>query len=118
MALLPAAQENTALNALFTTSTTYYLSLHSASPGTTGANELSGGSYARQVIQFAAASGGQKASSDSQSYSGLSGPPTVGWVGVWTALTAGTFLGAMPTNTSITAAAISFATGAVIATVS
>ena len=40
MARLPAAQENTAIAAIFVpTSTTYYLSLNTADPGTTGANE-------------------------------------------------------------------------------
>lgn len=35
-----------------------YYSVHTASPGGTGANEASGGSYARQLSTFSAASAG------------------------------------------------------------
>ena len=58
MALLSVASENTAIAAVFVPSTTYYLSLHSATPGQTGTSEISGGSYARQGITFGSASGG------------------------------------------------------------
>lgn len=118
MADLPAAQANAMLNAAFVPTTTYYLSLHSGNPGTTGANELSGGSYARQVVVFAAASGGSQSSSDSQSFTGLSGPPTVPYFGVWSALSSGTYLGGGPLTTPITAAAISFNSGGITLTVS
>ena len=35
------------------------MSLHTADPGTTGANEVTGGSYARQTISYGAADTGQ-----------------------------------------------------------
>lgn len=35
-------------------------SLHTAFPGVTGANEVTGGSYARKTVSFAAASGGSR----------------------------------------------------------
>ncbi|GIU80191.1 MAG: hypothetical protein KatS3mg005_3429 [Bryobacteraceae bacterium] len=38
---------------------TLNVSLHTADPGVTGANEVAGGSYSRVVCTFAAASGGQ-----------------------------------------------------------
>lgn len=112
MADLPIAGQNAALNAIVTTGTTYYLSLHTADPGLTGANELSGGSYARQAIIFAAASGGAKASTDAQSFTGLSGPPTVTFFGIWSASTSGTFE-CGGTCAPVTAAAITAAIGAI-----
>lgn len=57
------------------------VSAHSAFPGTTGANELSGGVYARAAPTLAAASGGTR------TISALSiavpGGSTVRWVGTW-----------------------------------
>ena len=35
------------------------MSLHTADPGTTGANEVTGGSYARQQVAYGSASAGQ-----------------------------------------------------------
>ena len=35
------------------------MSLHSADPGTTGANEVTGGSYARKQVAYGSASAGQ-----------------------------------------------------------
>ena len=99
MARLPAAQENAALDAMFVTSTTYYLALNTTDPGTTGAGEVTGGSYARQAITFAAASGGSKASSSGQTFTGM--PAEAGgipYASLWTAATAGTFLGGLTTT--------------------
>lgn len=42
-----------------------YISLHTADPGTTGSNELSGGSYSRSTASFPAASNGQSSNSAS-----------------------------------------------------
>ena len=59
------------------------LSLHTAFPGQTGANEVTGGSYARQTVTFGAASAGTR------SMSAAANVPvpavTVAWVGVWNA---------------------------------
>jgi hypothetical protein len=62
------AGKNLMLDALRGTSPTVaiaYASLHSASPGDTGTNEVTGGSpaYARKAITIAAASGGEVAAS-------------------------------------------------------
>lgn len=96
MARLPAAQENAALDAMFVTSTTYYLSFNTADPGTTGASEWTGG---RQSITFAAASGGSKASNTAQTFTSI--PAEAGglpYFSIWTASTAGTYLGGGTTS--------------------
>lgn len=124
MADLTTANADTMLNAApCVPSTTYYLSLHTASPGTTGANEVSGGSYARQAITFGSASAGSQASTDSQSFAGMpsesGGTP---YFGVWSAASGGTFecggstsglSGAIASGTTIT-----FSTGDVTLTLS
>lgn len=93
MADLPSAGATTMLNAApCPTGTTYYLSLHTADPGTTGANEVTGGSYARQAITFPTATSGSQASTNSQSFTGM--PAEAGgtpYLGIWSALTGGTF---------------------------
>ena len=52
----PTATKNAALNGITIT----HASLHSAYPGVTGANEISGGSYARKAVTINGASGGQR----------------------------------------------------------
>lgn len=60
-----------------------YLALMTTLPtGTTAGVEVTGGSYARQAITFAAASGGQSASSNAQTFPAASSSysgPVVGW---------------------------------------
>jgi hypothetical protein len=58
------------------------VSLHSASPSTTGANELSGGSYARKSASWAASASGEKALS-SQIVFDVPAGATVAYVGFW-----------------------------------
>jgi hypothetical protein len=67
-----------------------YMSLHTDYPGTTQANEVAGGSpaYARKAITFASASGGSKASSNSQVFDVPAGT-SVKWIGYSTASTSG-----------------------------
>lgn len=73
---------------------TTYVSLHTGSPGTTGANEVAGGSpaYARKSISFSAASGGSKSSS-SQPVLDVPAGTTVTHLGLWDAVSSGNFLG-------------------------
>lgn len=68
-----------------------FLSLHSADPGTNGANELTGGSpaYGRQSITWGSASGG--VITGSATFDVPAGV-TVAYVGAWTGETGGTFL--------------------------
>lgn len=56
-------------------------SLHTGFPGTTGANEVTGGSYARQAPSLGAASGEVRTAS-SNTWS-VPGGTTVRWVGYW-----------------------------------
>jgi hypothetical protein len=69
------------------------LSLHTAY-STTGANEVTGGSYARQTVTWAAAASRSKASSGNVDLQVPAGT-TVAWIGVWNS-TGTTFRGMFP----------------------
>jgi len=90
---------------------TPFLSLHDGDPGTTGANEIAGGSYIRQAISMAAAATGAITSDADITFADM---PAVGGsgvthVGVWTANTDGTFLkGGALTSAKIVNAGDSF----------
>ena len=77
--------------------TTAYVSLHTADPGNTGASEVSGGAYARQgPIAFTNAGSQPTVASNSAilTYPAATAAwGTIGWFGVWTALSGGTFQG-------------------------
>lgn len=115
MARIPTAQLNAAVAAWLVPGTTYYASLHSADPGTTGANELTGGSYARQAVVFGAASGGQVANNAALSWPNAGTTP-VTHVGFWTAATGGTYLGGLAVAAPATANPITAAAGALTPT--
>lgn len=68
-----------------------FLSAHTAAPGETGANEVTGGTYARKAVTLAAASAGSKAISGSVVFDIPAGT-TVTHIGCFTAVTAGTFI--------------------------
>lgn len=72
-----------------------HMSLHSAYPGDTGANELAGGSYARQANTWNAAASGSKDNSNTPSFN-VPAASTVAFIGFWSALTVGTFYGSAP----------------------
>jgi hypothetical protein len=76
---------------------TAFVSLHTADPGTTGASEVSGGAYARQgPITFANAGSEPTVASNSAILTfpaATASWGTIGWFGIWTAATAGTFQG-------------------------
>lgn len=69
-----------------------YISLHSSDPAGDGANEISGGSYARQTLmQFTQAKNGEKASSKDLMFEDM--PKTaVTHIGVWDKPTGGNLL--------------------------
>lgn len=115
MAEFPVATLNAAVAAALIPGTTYYLSLHSADPGTTGASELSGGTYARQALVFGAASGGVVANNAAIT-SPNAGSVSVTYVGVWSASTAGTYRNGLAMGSPVTAASIAFAIGAITVT--
>jgi hypothetical protein len=122
MALLPNAQIAAGLDAQFVAGTVYYLSLHTATTGTTGAAEVTGGSYVRQAITFAATSGATKISSGADAAQSFTGMPAEAggcpYAGVWTLATGGTFLGGLTTSGLSGAisvgATITFAAGATV----
>ena len=91
MALNETAK-NLMLDAL--TAVAVYVSAHSADPGATGTNELAGGSpaYARKSITWNAASSAN-ADSSNQPVFDIEAGDTVAYVGLWSAVTAGTFYG-------------------------
>lgn len=88
---LSVASRNALLNHLASLVT--YVSLHTGAPGDSGANELSGGSpsYARKAITWNTASGGTLDSSNAPVFDVPAS--TINNVGMWTAITAGTFHG-------------------------
>lgn len=85
---IPVSTKNAALNGI----TIGSVGLHSAYPGATGANELSGGSYARQTATFGAASGGLRSLSSTLTFSGLP-VTTVRWLSFWNGTV---FMGSVP----------------------
>ncbi len=71
-----------------------YGSLHTADPGDTGANEVTGGTpaYARKAVTIGAASAGAIAATNQPVFD-VPGGTTVTHVGFWSAVSGGTFLG-------------------------
>lgn len=82
-----------ARNSMIAAEGTTHISAHTAYSAT-GANEVTGGSpaYARKAVSFGAPSAGVKALSASVTFDIPTGT-TVRYIGRWTAITAGTFLG-------------------------
>lgn len=71
-----------------------YASLHTASPGTTGVNEVTGGSpaYARKSITWNSASSGNLDNNANPVFD-VPASTTVSHFGLWSAVTTGTFYG-------------------------
>jgi|ERR1019366_761257 hypothetical protein len=117
MSDVSTAMADAAQNAIFATSTNYYLSLHTGDPAATGANE---GSEGRQAIQFGASSTGTQASTTAQVWASAVGG-TYPYFGIWSAASSGTYKrgGALTSTISPPAAAsITFAIGAITLTAS
>lgn len=81
-------------NTSYTSPTTVYLGLYTSDPTDAGSGtEVSGGSYARQAISFAAASSGSSASNADITFPQATGSwGTVGYVGILDQLTTGNLL--------------------------
>jgi hypothetical protein len=92
---------NTAKNSMLQAIGITHVSLHDGYPGTTGLNEISGGTpaYARKAITFAAAASGSKAAS-TQPLLDVPAGKTIRYVGFWDAVSAGNFLGCVPNGGS------------------
>jgi len=71
--------------------TAAWMSLHTADPGLTGADEVTGGSYGRQSTAFDAASSGATANSAQEEFTAMPAC-SITHVGLWDAETTGNFL--------------------------
>lgn len=92
-----------ALGAVRTAQT--HLSLHTAYPGDSGANETSGGSpaYARKAVTWGAVGGTPPSFDVSASVTGfdVAAGVTIKWIGAFTASSGGTFKGCSPAGTTL-----------------
>lgn len=81
---------NSALTKIVTTNAAKYISLHTASPGTTGANELTGGSpaYARVATTWGSVTGGSV--TGSQVTLNVPASTITHW-GIWDAVSGGNY---------------------------
>lgn len=81
-----------------------FLSLHTANPGSTGTSEVTGGSpaYARKSATWSAATGGAKALSNAPVFDVPA--TTVAFIGMWTAVSGGTYLGYVDVTDEVFAA--------------
>lgn len=96
--------------------TATFISLHNGSPGTTGANEISGGSYIRVATTWGSPSAG--AMVGSQVAINVPAATTVDHFGIWTASTSGTYKagGNLPNSELFTGAGVYDCTPTVTAT--
>jgi hypothetical protein len=117
MALASVTAENQALDSLSggTVNVLAYVQLNSASPGTTGANESA--STTRQACTWNAASGGAKTNSSALTFTT---PGTIAntYFSTFSAVTAGTYGIGGALTSSVTAATITIAAGALSLTAS
>lgn len=99
---LAAGGESAVLTGLLTGR---FLSLHTATPGVTGANEVAtgGSGYARQSLPVSQAGSNPTVASNSALIDfppALSGWGTITHYGIWSAVSGGTFLGGDPLSAS------------------
>ena len=114
MALASTTAENQALDSLTggTTNVLAFVALHTATPGTTGTSENSGGGYARQSCSWNAAASGSKTNSSSLSFT-TAGSTAITHVAGWSAVTTGTYGIGAALSSSVTAVTITVAAGAI-----
>jgi hypothetical protein len=116
MALASTTCENAALNGISGTGSTNqipYVSLHTATPGTTGASENpSTGGYVRQACSWNAASAGAMTNSTSLTFS-TAGTTAETYIGAWSASTSGTYAIGAALGSSVTATSITIASTAI-----
>lgn len=90
-----------------------FVSLHSATPGTTGASENAAtGGYARLACSWNAAASGAMTNATALSFS-TSGTVAVTHIGTWTLVSAGVYAIGAALASSVTAATITVAAGAI-----
>lgn len=102
MAFTNATKETSALAA---TGLGNYLSLHTADPGTTGASEATGGSpaYARKQTTWSGGASDGVVTGSQVTFDAAAGTYT--YVGIWTAVTGGTFIGGLAAGSAVTLSA-------------
>ena len=99
MAGLSSAGEAVVLDALLTSR---FLSMHSADPGNTGTSEISGNAYARQSVTFTKTGNNPTVAANNavvQFPTATGNWGMISYFGIWSAVTAGTFLGGWPVTT-------------------
>lgn len=69
-------------NAMLDSLTVTHASLHTGDPGTTGNNEVTGGTYSRQVVTMGTASNGTR-SATNQPVFNIPAATTVSYIGLW-----------------------------------
>lgn len=87
---------------------TVYLSLHTASPGQTGANEEAGGGYARVAVSWNSPSAGVSTNSGTVT---VNNNGTASYVGLWDAISGGNFLIGGPLTPSESGATVVIGVG-------
>jgi hypothetical protein len=120
-----ALASSTELNQALSTTGWGYISIHSATPGTTGASEISGGSpaYARVAVTWGTPSGGVVSNTNALTIN-FPASATAAYFGVWSASSAGTYYigGALNSGTPIvngaTQGTLTIAIGALTVTAS
>lgn len=75
-----------------------WISAHTGDPSTTGANEVVGGSYAREQTTWGASASGDQ--TGSQVSIDIPGGTTVTHWGIWSAVSGGTFVGGFALTSS------------------
>lgn len=107
MAYTNAAKEAAALAI---TALGSYISLHTADPGTTGTSEATGGGYARKQTTWTG--GATDGSVPGSQVTIDAAAATYTHMGIWSAVSAGTFVGGLPLSSSV----VLGATGQVLVT--
>lgn len=116
-----ARLSTTGANQALSTTGWSYVSLHTADPGTTGASEVTGGTYARVTVTWGAPSAGAVSNTNALSIN-LPASTTASYFGVWSALTTGTYYigGALSpaVSTGTSAGVVTIAAGSLSVTAS
>lgn len=103
-----ALYDATVRNTTFTAGANIYLSLHTADPGLTGANEVAGAGYARQACAFADDGGdgtGTNSGTVTVPVPSSGGPFAITHVAIWDAASAGNCIAGGALSGTINAAA-------------
>lgn len=114
MARLGTSGANAALDGLSGSNATNrisHCSLHTADPTTTGGSETTGGGYARQAVSWNAAASAAKTNSGALTFS-TTGASAMTHFGLWDASSAGNYGIGGALASSVTAATITVAAGA------